>query len=196
MPHIPDLALGMSGFSPPARYNSPMRVWAISCGVAVAGWCLSPTAHAAPCKAKEARIVKRATTAGKVSGKLIHLRKKDGKQFSFNTVHSSYHRSDLTLRWPLRLKNKQVRSLVVDVVAKPLSRPEIWSVQLRNFRSKKWVKLGQLSWRDGGGDKSYKLSTVDVSYYRNKRGRMLMRVGSKMVGVLKVDRLRVRLLCE
>lgn len=165
-------------------------------GIGFATLSVSPAAGAAPCKDKHARIIKRVTTAGKVIGKLKHLRKKDGKVFAFNTTHYAYHRSKLTLRWPAGMRAKNVGSIIIDVVAKPLARQETWWFEIRDFRRRKWVKMGTLSWRDGGSDKSYRLRTVDVGYYRHKRGYLMMAVRSAHVGDLYVDRLRLRLGCK
>ncbi len=154
------------------------------------------SATAEPCKPREARLLRHSVKVGQAKGKLSALRKKDGKSFSFNTSLAANHRSELRVRWPKGLTAQQVRSVVLDVVAKPLPRPETWLFELRNARTKKWIPLGKLSWKDGGGDKSFGLRTVDASYYRHARGGLRLRVRSNDVGDLRVDRLRLRLHCD
>ncbi len=164
--------------------------------IAIATWLAAPHADAAPCKDKQARIVGKSVKVGQVAGKLKNLRKKDGKHVSFNTTHYANHKSELYVRWPLGMQAKWVRSFVIDVAAKPLPSHEQWWIEIRHFRKKKWTKMGKLTRGDGGGDKSFALTTVDANFYRHKGGNMKLRIRSARAGDLQIDRLLLWLKCE
>lgn len=157
---------------------------------------LAAPVDAAPCTVKIARPVAHAAKRGQVVGKLKHLLEKNGKRVVFNTSLADRHDSRLTLRWPAGVKPKRVHRLVLEVSAKKLMSGQTWSFELRDHRRKKWIPLGSVSWKDGGGDKSFALRTVDVTFYRGKRGRLTLRVRSEDVGELRADRLRLRLRCS
>jgi|GEM_PF-4879261 len=168
--------------------------WAIVCATGAAT--AAAPAAAAPCKAKVARVIGHATKSGQLVGKLKQLRKKDGKTVELNTSLADHHATQLTLRWPARVRPESVHSMVLDVAAKKLMRSQAWFFDIRDYRRKKWIQLGALSWKDGGADKSYALRTVDVNFYRDKRGRIRLRLRSEDVGALHLDRLRLRLRCS